>query len=733
MGINSTDMTSFYRSKFLNARYIGASGDLETTMYNFRMKDGDYSNPDGYVADRKDCFSQISSHLKLSSAATYNRTKNNQAEADAKQVYIDQKQAELDSTLKAWKDKGLENTPSAKNATKKQREEIDNLRAKLDDYVELRDSRLLECRIQDAKISLADAYANGMSAERTEELASTLAAMEIQYFDEYQKDDPKFKNGMSYEKRKQYIDELKSSYTPDVRYDVTTGKFVGISDGKTKDIHIPSQGGIVYATADSKSTSVETASENTKDKKAKAYDMTDPECLAKPESEMTAADKRAYIEQYGANAYPVDADTGHTDADGEYGATLRRKYIQYKQDLGVDLTDKEKQWAIDDFRSQSHSISNMSDAKAYIDKKNLMDKYASELSATNAQTNSGQLVSKEQTLITKAPSMNGKTVSGNPYEFINPTRPTGMSDTDYNNLCEQTKQEHIAKVNNEMADKVIRGEYGNGQERFDKLSAAGYDYSQVQSIVNQKMAAYEAQTSATTELQPRVDTIDYKQPQNPDQYAMPSSSYGDVEPPLTYDQLSQNHDILRGYARELRDENVQLKNELAQYKRSSQRELDANTESGILTRTDAFTKPESSSAKNLYVDTPAPDLTVSGDANAISRVNSGTYIDKVTGKIDNTKLNEMVGAKFETNDTQKYLAKKFETNKTQEYLAQEVDNSATTAYLKEPIDNSKVDLYIPEEGKKNLRNRFNNVVAEGEAANNAAKQAQHDAEAELGS
>ena len=37
----------------------------------------------------------------------------------------------------------------------------------------------------------------------------------------------------------------------------------------------------------------------------------------------------------------------------------------------------------------------------------------------------------------------------------------------------------------EVAKEVIRGNWGNGQERKDKLTAAGYNYDEVQAMVNQ--------------------------------------------------------------------------------------------------------------------------------------------------------------------------------------------------------------------------------------------------------
>ena len=37
----------------------------------------------------------------------------------------------------------------------------------------------------------------------------------------------------------------------------------------------------------------------------------------------------------------------------------------------------------------------------------------------------------------------------------------------------------------ELAKEVIRGDWGNGQERKDRLAAAGYDYATVQAKVNE--------------------------------------------------------------------------------------------------------------------------------------------------------------------------------------------------------------------------------------------------------
>lgn len=43
------------------------------------------------------------------------------------------------------------------------------------------------------------------------------------------------------------------------------------------------------------------------------------------------------------------------------------------------------------------------------------------------------------------------------------------------------------KSNETIADEVIQGKWGNGQDRVNKLKAAGYDYNAIQAIVNRKL------------------------------------------------------------------------------------------------------------------------------------------------------------------------------------------------------------------------------------------------------
>lgn len=47
----------------------------------------------------------------------------------------------------------------------------------------------------------------------------------------------------------------------------------------------------------------------------------------------------------------------------------------------------------------------------------------------------------------------------------------------------------VAKTVDQLAEEVIAGQWGNGEDRKKRLTAAGYDYNAVQHMVNQKMAA----------------------------------------------------------------------------------------------------------------------------------------------------------------------------------------------------------------------------------------------------
>ena len=64
-------------------------------------------------------------------------------------------------------------------------------------------------------------------------------------------------------------------------------------------------------------------------------------------------------------------------------------------------------------------------------------------------------------------------------------------------LSGNTPQPSTKKSNEEIANEVINGNWGNGDERKRRLTEAGYDYSAIQSIVNQKLGVGSKPTKQT--------------------------------------------------------------------------------------------------------------------------------------------------------------------------------------------------------------------------------------------
>jgi hypothetical protein len=55
-------------------------------------------------------------------------------------------------------------------------------------------------------------------------------------------------------------------------------------------------------------------------------------------------------------------------------------------------------------------------------------------------------------------------------------------------VAEEKSETSSLKSVDEIAKEVIRGDWGNGDERKKKLTAAGYDYAAVQKRVNEMVS-----------------------------------------------------------------------------------------------------------------------------------------------------------------------------------------------------------------------------------------------------
>lgn len=84
-----------------------------------------------------------------------------------------------------------------------------------------------------------------------------------------------------------------------------------------------------------------------------------------------------------------------------------------------------------------------------------------------------------------------------------------LSNNPWDALCEKLKkttdaiQAPVKKLEeyNDIVNRIIRGDFGNGQTRFDKLAEAGYDWAHAQNLVNEKLGNSFRYATDYTEVQ----------------------------------------------------------------------------------------------------------------------------------------------------------------------------------------------------------------------------------------
>ena len=84
-------------------------------------------------------------------------------------------------------------------------------------------------------------------------------------------------------------------------------------------------------------------------------------------------------------------------------------------------------------------------------------------------------------------------VYGNGEDRVNNLKAEGLTEDQIKNIQDKVNEilenEPQVKIKSldEIADEVIKGLWGNGQDRVNKLTEAGYDYTAVQNLVNEKL------------------------------------------------------------------------------------------------------------------------------------------------------------------------------------------------------------------------------------------------------
>lgn len=64
------------------------------------------------------------------------------------------------------------------------------------------------------------------------------------------------------------------------------------------------------------------------------------------------------------------------------------------------------------------------------------------------------------------------------------------------------------KTNTELAHEVLEGKWGNGQDRRQRLTSAGYSYEAVQSIVNALVKDRDSKHEQDQLVENTVETVD---------------------------------------------------------------------------------------------------------------------------------------------------------------------------------------------------------------------------------
>lgn len=76
----------------------------------------------------------------------------------------------------------------------------------------------------------------------------------------------------------------------------------------------------------------------------------------------------------------------------------------------------------------------------------------------------------------------------NAWQYTSQGKISGINTSvDLSDFKDVIKNDPIKKTDNEIADEVIAGKWGNGTKRKKDLEAAGYDYYKIQDLVNEKL------------------------------------------------------------------------------------------------------------------------------------------------------------------------------------------------------------------------------------------------------
>ena len=194
-----------------------------------------------------------------------------------------------------------------------------------------------------------------------------------------------------------------------------------------------------------------------------------------------------------------------------------------------ELSVGEKLNVVRDYESREGELSDEEKAEMAQYKQDVVDYYNEHNFSVNSRYDSerAEAVNKwKDELNPKEGTVEASEATSSAPEIPDPyARPEGMSDEDY--------KKHVDEVNREAADRVWRGDFGNGEDRRAALEAAGFRYEDVQGMVNADIQAMreaeEAQKVQVAEVPaPKSEPAPV---QTPPSGELPPPPVGEVPPP----------------------------------------------------------------------------------------------------------------------------------------------------------------------------------------------------------
>lgn len=196
------------------------------------------------------------------------------------------------------------------------------------------------------------------------------------------------------------------------------------------------------------------------------------------------------------NKYEKDMSV-NSQADAQKASERASEIAAFKELLGIEDSSKtvaETQPAVSTAEKETAKTETVTESES-----KTADQPETKTGGTETEVTESKTVEVKEVKSASDEKTEPVSEKPNPYAFEKPACPPGMPGSAYEAMCKEQEAAHIKEVNAKIADEIwTKGNWGNGQERIDKLTAAGYDVAGVQAAVNEKIAKINETTATKT-------------------------------------------------------------------------------------------------------------------------------------------------------------------------------------------------------------------------------------------